>query len=33
MDRMLKELKSGDGDYPQIEHRGSDKTGGWFIKS
>ena len=31
LDRMLKDLKSGD--YPQIEHRGSDKTGGWFIKS
>ena len=33
LDRMLKELKSGNGDFPQIEHRGSDKTGGWFIKS
>ena len=31
LDRMLRDLKSGD--YPQIEHRGSDKTGGWFIKS
>ena len=31
LDRKLKELKSGNN--PQIEHRGSNKTGGWFIKS
>ena len=31
LDRKLRELKSGNN--PQIEHRGSDKTGGWFIKS
>jgi ATP-dependent DNA helicase RecG len=31
LDRKLRELKSGNN--PQIEHRGSNKTGGWFIKS
>ena len=31
LDRLLKELKS-DG-FPQVEHRGPDKTGGWFIKT
>ena len=31
LDRKLKELKTGNN--PQIEHRGPDKTGGWFIKS
>ena len=31
LDRRLKALKTGNN--PQIEHRGSNKTGGWFIKS
>ena len=31
LDRKLKDLKTGNN--PQIEHRGPDKTGGWFIKS